>query len=393
MSALKFAWRNLVRQPARGALGILGVAAVGALLFDMLLLSEGLVTSMRDLLDQTGFDVRVTATGDLPGSGPRIVGVGSAVDAIATLPSVRSSMSVRFANARVERDGKGPFFTSFQGVAGKSGRPWTILRGRDLQGAGEVVIDRAIAASLGAEPGSTLLLRASCSANSVLPALTLRVVGIADSPFQASGQSLVGATLETLDAACGENTADQADLILVTSQGDPELAAADIRSIRPDLRAATNEQMIARFQESGFTYFRQISTVLSTVTLTFAVLLITVLLTVSVNQRLGEIAALRALGLSQWRVVADVLCESALMVGIGGFLSLPIGALLATWLDGILKGMPEIPTGIHFFVFEPSALATHLALIVATALIAAVYPVFIVARLPIAATLRNEVTS
>ena len=211
--------------------------------------------------------------------------------------------------------------------------------------------------------------------------------------FQASGQSLVGATLETLDAACGENTADQADLILVTSQGDPELAAADIRSIRPDLRAATNEQMIARFQESGFTYFRQISTVLTTVTLTFAVLLITVLLTVSVNQRLGEIAALRALGLSQWRVVADVLCESALMVGTGGFLSLPIGALLATWLDGILKAMPEIPVGLHFFVFEPGALATHLALIVATALIAAVYPMFIVARLPIAATLRSEVTS
>ena len=41
MNALGFAWRSLVRQPARAALGILGVAAVGALLFDMLLLSRG----------------------------------------------------------------------------------------------------------------------------------------------------------------------------------------------------------------------------------------------------------------------------------------------------------------------------------------------------------------
>jgi len=40
-----------------------------------------------------------------------------------------------------------------------------------------------------------------------------------------------------------------------------------------------------------------------------------VLLTVSINQRLGEIAALRALGFSRWRVVADVLCESVLIVG------------------------------------------------------------------------------
>jgi hypothetical protein len=43
--------------------------------------------------------------------------------------------------------------------------------------------------------------------------------------------------------------------------------------------------------------------VLTTVTLAFALLLISVLLTVSVNQRLGEIAALRALGFSRggWR--------------------------------------------------------------------------------------------
>ena len=72
---------------------------------------------------------------------------------------------------------------------------------------------------------------------------------------------------------------------------------------------------------------------LTTVTLAFALLLITVLLTVSVNQRLGEIAALRALGFSRRRVVADVLCESVLIVGLGGVLSLPLGLLLSSGLD------------------------------------------------------------
>ena len=43
MKALAFAARSLSRQPGRAALGILGIAAVGALLFDMLLLSRGLV--------------------------------------------------------------------------------------------------------------------------------------------------------------------------------------------------------------------------------------------------------------------------------------------------------------------------------------------------------------
>jgi ABC-type lipoprotein release transport system permease subunit len=131
--------------------------------------------------------------------------------------------------------------------------------------------------------------------------------------------------------------------------------------------------------------------VLTAVTVSFAVLLITVLLTVSVNQRLGEIAALRALGFSRLRVVKDVLSESTLIVGTGGLLSLPLGWLLATGLDGILKSMPGIPAQLHFFVFEREALVLHLGLLVLTALIAAAYPMRIVSKLPIAATLRDEV--
>jgi len=148
---------------------------------------------------------------------------------------------------------------------------------------------------------------------------------------------------------------------------------------------------VNRFERGGFTYFRQISTVLTAVTLSFAVLLITVLLTVSINQRLGEIAALRALGFSRWRVVADVFCESVLIVGGGGLLSLPAGSLLAIALDRILKRIPGIPADVHFFVFEPSALQVHLLLLTGTAVVAALYPIRIVASLPIAATLRDEV--
>jgi ABC-type lipoprotein release transport system permease subunit len=90
-------------------------------------------------------------------------------------------------------------------------------------------------------------------------------------------------------------------------------------------------------------------------------------------------------------VVADVLCESALIVGSGGLLSLPIGAVLAAFLDRILKRMPGIPSELHFFVFQPSALELHLALLAATALVAALYPMHIVARLPIASTLRDQI--
>jgi putative ABC transport system permease protein len=155
----------------------------------------------------------------------------------------------------------------------------------------------------------------------------------------------------------------------------------------------TNAEVVGRMDASGFSYFRQISAVLATVTGAFGLLLITVLLTVSVNQRLGTIAALRAIGLSRRRVVADVVCESALMVGVGGVLAVPLGFALAGWLDRILTRIPGLPGELHFFVFEPRALAVHAGVMAATALLAAVYPVRLVARLPIAATLREEVAS
>jgi putative ABC transport system permease protein len=123
----------------------------------------------------------------------------------------------------------------------------------------------------------------------------------------------------------------------------------------------------------------------------FGLLLITVLLAVSTNQRLGEIAALRALGFSQRRVMADVLWHSALLVGTGGLFAIPLGLVLSTWLDRLLKTMPGIPSSLHFFVFEPQTAAIHVVLLIATTALAAIYPLQIVARLPIAGTLRNEV--
>jgi putative ABC transport system permease protein len=209
--------------------------------------------------------------------------------------------------------------------------------------------------------------------------------------FELGDELTVASSMATLEAACGGNVRDEADMILVVSTGNPGEVAAAIRAAHPELRAATNEEMLGRIQAGGFTYFRQISTVLTTVTVAFSALLITVLLTVSVNQRLGEIAALRALGFSRRRMVADVLSESTLIVGIGGVLSLPLGWGLALLLDDILRGMPGIPAQLHFFVFQTTALMMHLALLAATALLAALYPMRIVSRLPIAATLRAEV--
>lgn len=414
MRALAFAWRSLVRQPARTALGILGVAAVGALLFDMLLLSDGLVTSMRDVLERTGFDIRVTPTGELPRGGNRIPNATAVLKTFAALPEVERAMAVRFADGGIDVPGRrapagavsgavgtdtrpqrGSVYesVSLQAVGGAEPYPWTVLRGRDAHGLNEVVVNEALARDFAVALDATLPLRAQCQSRAeALPPATVRVVGVVEFPL-ALGEHIVGLSMATFDAACGGNSSDEAEAILVRAAGEVDVAATALARARPDLRPLTNAQVLGRLQRTGFTYFQQISAVLTTVTLAFALLLITVLLTVSVNQRLGEIAALRALGLSRARVVADVLCESVLIVGFGGLISLPLGFALAQGLDRILKDMPGIPSAMHFFVFQPQALAWHGGLLTLTAFLAALYPMRLVAGLPIATTLRNEVTS
>jgi putative ABC transport system permease protein len=402
MNALAFAWRGLVRQPARAVLGIVGVAAAAALLFDMLLLSRGLVLSMRELLDRGGFSVRVTATEGMPGTGPRIRHISGTAAAIAALPAVDEAVPLRLAEAEIaSEDGTEPLFVSFLGADSSRRRPWTIVDGRDVAGGGastgELLLNRQLADLLGRRPGEAVKVRPSCGAAgaSTLPPIVLNVAGIAEFPFDDPLQLTAATTLSNAVRACGDDGRDDADLILVAGAegAGAESIRAAIQQLRPDLHAVTNGEVVARLQQAEFSYFRQISAVLVTVTLSFAILLITVLLTVSVNQRLGEIAALRALGFSQRRVVADVICESALIVGLGGALALPLGLALAGWLDRILKAMPGIPSELHFFVFEPRAVAVHIALLAATAILAALYPMRIVARLPIAATLRKEVIS
>jgi ABC-type lipoprotein release transport system permease subunit len=394
MRALAFAARSLVRQPGRTVLGVFGIAAVGALLFDMLLLSRGLVVSFRDLLDGMGFDVRVTATDSpLPG-GVRLTDSGRLTIAVASLPSVTEVVPMRTATGEVVLGGNGTRAVALTGMDPGPRRPWTLVSGRDVAVAArppELLVNEQLMIDLGVPLGGALSVRVACDAGHAAPAArAFTLVGVAQFPFDGEGQGTAAMGFGALREACGDER-DRADMLMVASKTGAADAVRAIRAAHPDVFAVTNEQIVARMQAQNFTYFRQISAVLTTITLLFGFLLITVLLTVSVNQRLGEIAALRALGFSRARAATDVLAQGAMLIAAGGTLALPLGAALSLWLDRILKSMPGIPAAMHFFVFEPRALVWHGTLLVVTALLASAYPMWLVARLPIATTLRNEV--
>lgn len=400
MSPAGLAWRYVRRQPARAALGIAGIAVVGALLFDMLLLSRGLVVSFRDILESAGFDVRVTSTEAQPTLGPPLRGATQVAASVAALPEVREVVPLRFGKAEVVETDGSPLAINLFGSGTREGRGWPVIAGIGLtpraDGVLPVVINRAIARRLGIGPGSKLRLSGACDATtSANPAVELHVQGIVSFPFDTSAELTAMTTLPAYVRVCGGEDPEEADLLLIASKaGIPaDATVAAIRRAVPQVYAFSNEQLLDRFQRTDFSYFRQISFVLSSITVFFAFLLVTTLLTVSVNQRFGELAVLRALGVRRRRIVASLLCESALLVGTGGLIALPLGGAMAIWLDGILRQMPDLPQRLHFFVMEPRAVILHVVLIVVTAMLAALYPAYLAVRLPIAATLRREVVS
>jgi putative ABC transport system permease protein len=399
MTSLGLAWRSLTRQPARAMLGVVGIAAVGALLFDMLLLSRGLVVSFQDLLDSIGFDVRVTATRALPTVGPRLDDGVTIADSIRELPEVREAVPLCIGEAGIVQPDGSLLDVSFVG-SGPSDSTWTVVEGTSLPrvdegGPAPLLINLNLAKRLGLSPGDGVKLKSGSPGFVSLPPMAFRVVGIAEFAFDASDELSAATDLPSYFRSFGGDDSGSVDLVLVSSRPESgtDSAIASIQRRYPGLHTFSNEQLVARFRNTDFSYFRQISFVLSSVTLFFAFLLVTTLLTVSVNQRFAEVAGLRAIGFSRRRIVADLLCESALMVGTGGILALPAGALLATQLDAILRAMPGLPERLHFFVFEPRAVFLYVLLLTVTGLLASVYPVFLAVRLPIAATLRKEVVS
>jgi putative ABC transport system permease protein len=288
MTSLWLAWRTTRRYRVRAALAVTGVAVIGALLFDMLLLSRGLLDSFADLLRAAASTyARRRRRDPLRAIADRRV--GEARRRPAPLPEIgqvahshrgraRSTTSRRPARDRHVGDQR-----QRRTIAEAS-----TSRSRCRRRIVPIVISAA-GAELDAGPGSKMRISVRPGVRSALRTDCRDGRGVFGRTIN---EYAVATAMTTLQAALDSRQSPDADLVLVASRPETGAAAAvrAIERIRPDLRAYSNDDVVAQFNQNGFAYFRQISVVLSSLTMVFAFLLVATLLTVSVNQRLGEIA-------------------------------------------------------------------------------------------------------
>jgi putative ABC transport system permease protein len=203
----------------------------------------------------------------------------------------------------------------------------------------------------------------------------------------------VGALLPVLQDLARLREADRVSALVVKVRADPaaEAATERLRVALPSLEVNSIADFVIRFRER-LVYFRQLSYILGTISLIVTVLLVSTLMTITVNERLGEIATLRAIGVSRRSIISGVMVEGAILTLIGGTLGIGLGVVTARYLDRILTSFPGLPAAISFFVPEPRSLAQAAAVLLMTGLLAGIYPAVIAARAPIAETLRAEAT-
>ena len=388
---------SLLRHRTRTLLAVVGVAVSAAMLLDMVMLATGMRESFRSLLLAVGFQLRLAPKGTLPfdteatidGASEIIARVRAHPDVVAVSPVLGGQLHIPRGDRTV---------TAFAiGLDPRAQGDYELVAGRDPTGSDELVANDELLRALGKSIGDTIDVAAGYDPQLRAYAGQRRVTVVGRARFiylaaQQQAAALPLATLQTMIVRGDDSArADRVSIVMIRLRegADVERARTWAEQNVPRVSAISTEEAIRRVDER-LSYFRQLAFILGAVSLVVGFLLVTTLVTVSVNERIGEIAVLRAIGVARGSVVLQILFEGSAIMLVGSTLGLALGLATARYLNAILTSFPGLPERIDFFLFQPRAAWMALGLLVASGVLAGVYPSWRGASLPIAATLRRE---
>ncbi len=388
---------SLTRHRTRTILAIVGIAVSAAMLLDMVMLATGMRESFRSLLLTVGFQLRLAPKGTLPFDTEATIGGASEIvaqlrahpDVVAVSPVLGGQLHIPAGERTV---------TAFAiGLDPRTQGDYELVAGRDPSGPDELIANDELLRAIGRTVGDTLDVAAGYDPQLRAHAGRRRVTIVGRARFiylaaQQQAAALPLATLQQMSARDTDSaTLDRVSLVMVRLRdgADVERIRSWVEQNLPRVSAISTDEAIRRVDER-LSYFRQLAFILGAVSLVVGFLLVTTLVTVSVNERIGEIAILRAIGVARTRIVLQVMIEGSALMLTGSALGLALGLVTARYLNGILATFPGLPERIDFFLFQPRAAWTALGLLVASGILAGVYPSWRGASLPVAETLRRE---
>jgi putative ABC transport system permease protein len=384
---------SLIRHRARTLLAVLGVAVSAAMLLDMVMLSTGMRASFRNLLLSQGFQLRMAPKGTLP------------FDTEATIRDADSILAVVRARPEVEKVSPvlggqlhfprvdGAVTAAALGLEPSVQGDYELVEGRHPSAPDEMVANDALLGPIRRRVGDTVTAAAGYDAQlrGLAGARVLRIVGRVRFVYMAAAQRGAALPIAALRGMQGSDAAGRMSLAMIRVRDGTDLEAtrAALEQRFPRVTVVSIARALDQVDER-LSYFRQLAVILGAVSLVVGFLLVTTLVTVSVNERIGEIAVMRAIGVKRWRIVAQIVAEAAAIMLVAAPLGLALGLVTARYLNSILARFPGLPERIDFFLFQPSAAWTALGLLALCGVLSGVYPSWRSASLPIATTLRQE---
>jgi putative ABC transport system permease protein len=383
---------SLVRHRARTVLAVIGVAVAAAMLLDMVMLSTGMRESFRELLLSRGFELRLAPKGTLPfDTDATIPGVSAATATLRANPDIREISPVLGASIHILA-GNRDVSASALGIDPRVQGDYELLSGRDVVTPDAMVANDHLLSQLGARIGDTLDIATGYDpqTRTYSGQRKLVVTGRVKFIYGANDQSSAAMRRGTLEDMSSQSR-DRASLFMVrVREGvNAEHVRDWIEKELPNVTAISIATAIAQVDER-LSYFRQLALILGAVSLFVGFLLVTTLVTVSVNERAGEIAVMRAIGVSRSHVVQQIVLEGVAISLAGAVFGLALGLVTARYLNTILSAFPGLPMAIDFFLFQPRAAWSALGLLIVSGIGAGVYPAWRAASLPIAESLRRE---
>jgi putative ABC transport system permease protein len=372
---------------------VLGVAIAAAMLLDMVMLATGMRESFRELLLSRGFEVRLAPKGTLPfDTDATIPGVKAVSAVLRTNPDIREISPVMGGSIHI-RAGDRDVSSAVLGIDPSVQGDYVSSSGRDVKSADAIAVNDYLLGKLGARIGDTVNVASGYDpqTRTYTGQRKLVITGPVKFLYGAKDQSAAAMRRETLEAMSGPEKRDRASLFMIRVRkgADAERVRDWIETQLPNVTAISVATAIAQVDER-LSYFRQLAFILGAVSLFVGFLLVTTLVTVSVNERAGEIAVMRAIGVSKTHVVQQIVIEGVAISVAGAILGLGLGLVTARYLNTILSSFPGLPMAIDFFLFQPRAAWSALGLLVASGIASGVFPAWRAASLPIAESLRRE---
>jgi putative ABC transport system permease protein len=362
----------------------------------MVMLATGMRESFRQLLLTRGFQLRLSPKGTLPFDTDATIGdVAGVMSTLRRNSDIREISPVLGGSIHIAVGGR-DVSASILGIDPKVQGDYEVLSGNDVTAANAIVVNARLLGELRSKIGDTISVSTGYDpqTRSYSGQRALVVTGTVRFIYGASDQSAAAVrreTLQEMNAQLPTRAGDRASLFMIRVRDSANVEATRhwIESQLPNVSALSIATAIAQVDQR-LSYFRQLSLILGAVSLFVGFLLVTTLVTVSVNERAGEIAVLRAIGVSRSHVIEQIVVEGVFISLLGAIIGLALGLATARYLNSILSAFPGLPMAIDFFLFQPRAAWSALGLLIASGIGAGVYPAFRAASLPIAETLRKE---